>query len=107
MNRYENHIYLIICEVTLSLYKETNFVTHSSYCKMMSHYMIDGKLTNRDISHISKIISILEKVFSISDVEASKYVKKFFIEGKYLKFEGVVNSLKVFYPNSGDICILK
>jgi hypothetical protein len=107
MNKYENHIYLIICEVTLKLYKETNFVSHSSYCKMMSHYMIDGKLTGRDILHISKIISVLEIVFSMSDVEASKYVKKFFIDGKYSKFESIVASLKVFYPNSGDISVLK
>lgn len=32
-NIYDNYVYMAICETTLFMYKQSNFSTHSGYCR--------------------------------------------------------------------------
>jgi heterodisulfide reductase subunit A-like polyferredoxin len=99
MTKYENHIYLIICEVTMDLCKETNFSTHSSYCSNMSACIKDGVLSDKQIRHICKIADVLGEVFYIDSRNAGIYMSDFFGLEKYKNFELVVRQQREYYSD--------
>ena len=102
MRKYENHIYLIICEITMDLYKETNFSTHSNYCSNMCACIKDGILSDKQIRHICKIADVLEMVFNIDSRKAGVYMSEFFELKKYIIFETIVKQQKEYYSEFID-----
>lgn len=99
MQKYQNHIYLIICEVTIDLYKETNFSTHSSYCSNMSACIKDGVLSVKQTHHISKIVDVLQEIFYLDAIKCGVYISDFFCLEKYKIFELVVRQQREYYPD--------
>jgi hypothetical protein len=102
MQKYENHIYLIICEITMNLYKETGFSTHSYYCLHMKACIKDGVFTQKQAKHICKISDVLEMVFYIDAKKAGIYISDFFNLEKYKNFEKVVLYQKKFFSEFID-----
>jgi len=102
MTKYENHIYLIICELTLSSYKETNFSTYVNYCLNMNACIKDGNLMGGQIKHICKIADILENVFCLDSKDSGVYISDFFELEKYRIFEKIVLQQKAYYFISMD-----
>jgi len=103
MKKFDNHVYLLICEVTLKLYKQTNCMTHFSYCRLMAASLNDRVLSKQEISHISIISRMLIDIFSFSNEECGVYILNFFSLRKFEKFEEPVRLVKEFFPNCGDI----
>lgn len=99
MTKYENHIYLIICEVTIDLFKETNFSTHSSYCSNMSECIKCGVLSDKQIRHICYIADVLEEVFYLDTRKSGVYISDFFGLEKYKIFELVVRQQREYYSD--------
>jgi len=103
MKKFDNHVYMLICEVTLKLYKDTNCMSHSSYCRLMSASLKDGVLSKKEIKHISIISDVLGNVFSFSDKECGEYISAYFFLEKYEKFEEPVRLVQEFFPNCGEV----
>lgn len=102
MTKYNNHIYMLICEITLSLYKETNFSTHYSYCSNMCLCLKDRSLSSKQTAHICKIADALHLVFSMDSLTAGRYISNFFELEKHKVFEKAILGVKEFYPNAMD-----
>lgn len=102
MKKFDNYVYMFICEITLKLFKDSNCMTYSNYCRLLAASLKDGNLSNKQIKHISIILSGLEKVFYFNSKESAEYLSKFFMLDKFDKFEESVRMTKEFYPNSGD-----
>lgn len=102
MTKYDNHVYMIICEVTLSLCKETNFSTHSSYCINMCACMKDGNLSKKQMEHICKIADVLDLVFSMDSKATGEYISDYFLLEKFKTFQRVVLEAKEFFPIAMD-----
>ena len=103
MKKFDNHVYMLICEVTLKLYKETNCMTHSSYCRLMSASLKDGVLSKKETKHISIISDVLGNIFSFNNKESGEYISTYFSLGKYEKFEEPVRLVQEFFPNCGKV----
>lgn len=99
MQKYQNHIYLIICEVTIDLFKDTNFSTYSSYCSNMSACIKDGVLSVKQTKHICKIADVLEEVFYLDSRKSGVYISDFFCLEKYKIFELVVRQQREYYSD--------
>lgn len=107
-NIYDNYVYMAICETTLFMYKQSNFSTHSGYCRTFKSSLNDmkGDISNLSLGNyikIIEIISVLETVFSMDSKTMGEYIMDYFNEEKYLIFEKPVSAIKVFFPNSSIV----
>ena len=103
MNKYDNFIYMTICEVTLKLYKQTGFSSHASYCRYIGVSLNDKKIINMVKNHVSTISDVLDNVFAIDAETSGIYIANFFILEKYIMFDKAVRATKEFYPTTGDL----
>jgi hypothetical protein len=106
MNAYENHIYLIICEITTELFKKTSCTTHGGYCRLLRYSINDKNLSYREKLDIIEVINALKIIFEMKDEVAFDYFVKYLNEEKFSKFESIVFATRSYYPNSGKIKII-
>ena len=100
MSKYDNYIYLTICEVSLESYKDTNFSTYVEYCKQMSKSLMDGDISKRDRRDIEKVVNILDKVFSLSPEDTGGVIADYFSlpSDRHMIFEKAVRMTKECFP---------
>jgi len=97
MVKYENHIYLKICEVTLELYPETNYSTYAKYCEGLYNSLNTRTLRPLFIRHVSIIIEWVNKYFSLDDVSVFIYLMKFLQLKKFVSMAYPVKAAKKLY----------
>ncbi len=102
MTKFDNHVYIIICEVTLSLHKDTFFSSHIGYCMNMSACMKDGNLTKKQKEHICKIADVLDLVFSMNAQTTGAYISDYFLLEKFRVFQQTVLEIKEYFPSGQD-----
>ena len=107
MNRYENYIYITICEVSLTLFKKTHYLSYKNYCKNMSKSLIGNDLSINEKSDLFIISEVIELIFSLPKEKISEYITNFFICNKFEKFEMIVRQTEELFPNCNDFNILK
>ena len=103
MTKYNNFVYLTICEVTLKTYKRTGFSTHGSYCRWMGISLNDEKVSSLVKLHVSIISEVLKNIFAMDAKTSGGYIADYFLLNKYLIFEKIVRATKEFYPTTGDL----
>ena len=98
--KYDNHIYMIICESTKNLYKKSNSSNYIGWCRGMVSTLIEVNFSHRELKEITKVVNKLSEIFSF-DIETSWcYVIDYFITEKFLIFGKVIR-----YSNAVDINI--
>ena len=102
MTKFDNHVYMIICDVTLSLHKDTSFSSHIGYCTNMCACMKDGNLSKKQMDHICKIADVLDLVFSMNSQTTGAYISDYFLLDKFKFFQRTVLEAKEFFPNGQD-----
>lgn len=100
MIRYRNHIYLKICEVTLNLFKNSNYNTYNNYCKGLKLSLKEGKLTKLEKQTILAIIEELELIFSLDSKEINEHIIDYFDSDRFKEFEQVVKNNNKLFPMS-------
>jgi hypothetical protein len=103
MTKYNNFVYLTICEVTLKTYKRTGFSTHGSYCRWMGISLNDEKVSSLVKLHVSIISEVLKNIFAMDAKTSGVYIADYFLQNKYVVFENVVRATKEFYPTTEDL----
>jgi hypothetical protein len=99
MSKYDNFVYMTICEVTLVSYKDTGFSTHSNYCRDVAFNIKANTLSNKQKSHIALILKTLDKIYSMNPEDVGIYVANYFLEEKFLTLETVVRMTNEYFPN--------
>ena len=100
MTKFHNHVYMTICEVTLTLYKDTGFSSHFGYCINMYMCMKDGNLSKKQMEHICKIADVLDLVFSMNNKTTGEYISDYFSLEKYKIFQPIVLQTNEYFPNA-------
>lgn len=99
MSKLDNHIYLIICEITYELFKKSKHITYINYCRLIKAGIISEDLGNNQKRDILILMKILYKIFDFDHKTSGEYVNKFFIEDKFEKLEVVVITTLEAFPN--------
>ena len=84
---FDNHVYMIICEVTLTLYLESYCSNYLSYCILFGNSLEHDTLSPRQSIHFTKVDAVLVRLFNMSVVERNNYFIDYFLLKKYLVFE--------------------
>lgn len=102
MNKFKNFIYLTICEETLPLFKETNYLSYRSYCQGMAISLKSGdKLSPREKHHFLTISNALEKIYNLNDNEMAEYIVDYFNCDKFEDYEYLIKLTNELYPHRG------
>lgn len=96
--KYDNFVYMTICEISFDLFKKSKCMTYQNYCNLLKLSILDGKLSGGETSDIFEIMKVLDKLFSMNDKDTGMYIRNFFTEQKYLKFEYPVRCMLEYYP---------
>ena len=94
---------MVLCEVSLKLYKKTHYATYSSYCNNISLMLKEGIVPRERVKEIYAMTETLERIFAMSVKESAVYVSTYFRENKCLIFERPVRMVKEFFPLTEDI----
>jgi hypothetical protein len=101
MSKYDNHIYLTICEASLELFKKSVFLTYLNYCRNLGSALNNDLLTKNQNRDIIKLIEVLDKIFTLSPEDTGKYIYDYFnlnIE-KLIEFEKSVKITQNVFPD--------
>jgi hypothetical protein len=100
MSKYDNLVYLAICEASVDFYHKTNFSTYPEYCKGLAKSLELGVLNNREKRDILTIMDFLHKVFSMSYAENGKYISEYFNlpPTRITEFQEVAVTTKKLFP---------
>lgn len=101
MSKYENHIFLTICEASIELYKKSVFLTYVNYCRNMGSSLRSDLLTKNQNVDIIKIINVLDKIFTLSGEDTGKYIYDYFNldSEKIIEFEKCVKITQNVFPD--------
>lgn len=101
MSKYDNLVYLAICEASVDFYHKTNFSTYVEYCKGIAKALELGILNKREKRDILTIMDSLHKVFTMSYAENGKYISEYFNlpPTRHAEFQEVVIVTKKVFPD--------
>lgn len=104
MCKYDNYIYLTICEVSLKYYENSNYSTYVEFCKGLHYTLRDGDVSKRDRRIVEGIVSMLDKVFSLTPELTGQYIGDYFnlTPIRLAEFEKSVRMTKELFPNIGN-----
>jgi len=100
MSKYDNYIFLTICEVTLDAYNNSNYSTYAEYCKGFAISLENGQLNSREKHTLVTIMSCLDKVFSLTDADTSNYISAYFSLPpiRHTEFQSIVRQTNKLFP---------
>lgn len=100
MTKFDNYVYLTICEISLDLFHKTKFATYVNYCRTMSKSLETPPLDKREMSDMMKIVLELGLIYNFDIDTAVKYIKDYFSSGRCNEFEKCVYLTKKSFPFS-------
>ena len=102
--KYDNFVYMTICETSFDLFKKTHFLTYRNYCQTLKLSIRDGKLSKKEMGDINHIADVLDKIYTMDRKSTGMYISDFFEKEKYLKFEKPVRYMIEFHPIAFTQC---
>lgn len=100
--KYENYIFLTICEVSLELLQESLFSTYHNYCDNMNISLKTGTLTKKQNSELMFIANSLNKIYGLNAKETGEYIADYFDSGRYMELQKLVMLTKEIFPIVGN-----
>ncbi len=94
MNKYRNHIFLTICEVSLDCFEKSVYLSYVNYCRHMNICLKNGDISGKQKNDILKIVAELDLVYSMNDEETNNYILDFFGSNVIHLFEKSVRLTK-------------
>lgn len=84
---FDNHVYMIICEVTLTLYLDTYCSNYQAYCSLFGKNLEYDTLSPHQAKQFIQVDEVLFKLFNMNNIERNKYFIDYFLLKKYVVFE--------------------
>lgn len=78
MSKFDNHVYLTICEVALERFKESKFLNFTNYCTNIGIELNKGNLSGSHKNDLSIIIEMLDLVYTMDSETTGAYLNNFF-----------------------------
>lgn len=102
MNKYENFIYLSICEISLPMAKVTSYSNYVYYCRGMGNSLRgSGGLSIREQRDFLKIADYLNLIYGLSVEDRWKYIKAYFNSDRFMEFQQIVSLTNELFPFTG------
>jgi hypothetical protein len=91
MVKFDNYVFMTICESSLDLFKKSHFSTYVNYCKTLNLSLKSGILDKKETAAIVKIATDLVLIYGFDDEDCGKYIADYFASD----IDKVINFYKV------------
>ena len=90
MSKLDNHVYLIICEITYEQFKKSKFQNYINNCNLIKTALNTKDIGNNQMRQIGNVVKILTNILGFDINTASEYVALFYLKDKFIIFEPIV-----------------
>lgn len=97
MTKFDNYVFMTICETSFDLFKKSQFSTYVNYCKTLNLSLKSGILDRKETADIIKISSDLVLIYGFDDATCGKYIAEYFDCGRYGEFQKCVMITREFF----------
>jgi hypothetical protein len=100
MSKIDNYILLSIAEKTYQVFKKTNYMTYSGFCRKLSLSISSKNTTPKEKDMLCEVMDELNLIYNLDDTQAWKYINAFFMFdletfGEYFKY---IKTMESTYP---------
>lgn len=97
MSKIDNYILLSIAEKAYQVFKKTNYMTYSGFCRKLSLSISNKNTTPKEKYMLCEIMDELNLLYGLNDTQAWKYVNVFFsfdvdTFGEYFRYIKIMES---------------
>ncbi len=78
MVKFDNYVYMTICESSMVQFKKSHFSTYINYCKTLNLSLKSGVLDRKETADIIQIGNDLVLIYGFDDETCGKYIAEFF-----------------------------
>lgn len=103
MSKFDNHVYMTICESSYELFEKTRFGTYQNFCWTIKNEIRTSTLTKTSEQRLCYVSMVIEKLFAFDPPTGMQYVIDFFYKEKYAVFEVPVRYMIEYYPMNDGI----
>ncbi len=100
MTKFDNYVFMSICEISLDLFDKSNFSTYLNYCKTLNLSLKSGILDKKETYDIINISNKLILIYGFDEKTCAEYIAKYFDCDRFLEFQKCVLITKKFFGNS-------
>ena len=90
MEKFDNYVFMTICETSIVLFKKSRFSTYGNYCKTLNLSLKSGELDRKETADIIQIGNDLVLIYGFDDKTCGEYIVRYF----ELKTEIIINFYK-------------
>jgi hypothetical protein len=102
MNKFNNYIYLSICEISVKLFEKSNFTTYTGYCASMKTSLTLREFSGREVADLEAIGDYLKLLYNLENHEIGMYLDDYFNSDKISEFHKCVQLIDEYFPMSHD-----
>ena len=101
MNKFDNHVFLEICSITVDLTRKSPYYTHKAFCKGLLRSIKAENLSGWEKASLVKIFERLEHIFGFQSAEMNDYILAYLESDRIEEFERVVLMTRMLFPFTG------
>lgn len=99
MSKFDNRIYLTICESSMECFKKSKYINYTSYCSNMGLALRTNTLGNTQNRNLNEIIEMLDIIYSMDAKTTAKYLLDYFNSDKVRDFEKCIILIQETFPD--------
>jgi len=99
MSKFDNRIYLTICEVSMECFKKSKFISYVNYCSNMGLCLKTNTVGRTQTRDLNDIIEMLDKIYSMDAATTGKYILDYFTSDNVREFEKCVILTRETFPD--------
>jgi hypothetical protein len=99
MSKFDNRIYLTICEVSMECFKRSKFISYVNYCYDMGLSLKTNTINKSQTRNLEEIIEMLDKIYSMDAEMTGKYLLNYFTSDNVREFEKCVILTQTAFPD--------
>jgi hypothetical protein len=99
MSKFDNRIYLTICEVSLECFKRSKFISYVNYCYDMGLSLKTNTVNKSQTRNLEEIIEMLDKIYSMDAEMTGNYLLNYFTSDNVREFEKCVVLTQESFPD--------
>ena len=100
MTKFDNYVFMTICETSFDLFKKSQFSTYVNYCKTLNLSLKSGKLDRKETADIIKISNDLVLIYGFDDETCGRYIAEYFDCDRYADFQKIVIMTREYFSFS-------
>lgn len=78
MEKFDNYVFMTICETSSVLFEKSRFSTYGNYCNTLYLSLLSGNLDKKETNDVIQISNDLVLIYGFDDKTCCDYILKYF-----------------------------